>query len=190
MSAWNLRRIRRLNIVTHRDVGYILSSMILIYCISGLALNHIDDWNPDFILKKDTVSLGRSYVKDEVDNKALHAFAQKVGQEKWKVHDFPTSDQLKVYFDDASLHVYLLKGYGVYEHVSRRPIFYESNVLHRNSVKGWKWVSDIFAVLLIVVNVSGLFILRGKTGISGRGKWLILGGLIPPLVAIVVHSVL
>ncbi len=86
--------------------------------------------------------------------------------------------------------VTLDKKEAIYEQVSKRPVFYQSNVLHRNSLKGWKWASDIFAVLLIVINITGLFILKGKHGITGRGKWLIAAGFLPPVVAIIVQALL
>ncbi len=79
---------------------------------------------------------------------------------------------------------------GVYEKISRRPVFYHSNLLHRNSIGGWKWASDVFAVLLITISITGIFILRGRNGISGRGKWLIGSGALLPLVVLVLNEVL
>lgn len=188
MFKWSKKKIRKLNIATHRDLGYFFSSLILVYCISGIALNHVDDWNPDFILKKDTVLIEKKYTDKEVGTKEIMKFSKLVGEESYKVFDFPTSDQVKIYYNNASLHVYLNQNKAIYEQVFKRPVFYQANVLHRNSLKGWKWASDIFAFLLIVINVTGLFILKGKHGISGRGKWLIAAGTLPPVIAIVLQS--
>ena len=41
---------RKWNIAIHRDFGYFFFGMTLIYAISGIALNHLDDWNPKYIL--------------------------------------------------------------------------------------------------------------------------------------------
>ncbi|QQS29717.1 MAG: PepSY-associated TM helix domain-containing protein [Sphingobacteriales bacterium] len=190
MPSWNLKRIRRLNIATHRDLGYFFSTLILIYCISGIALNHVDDWNPDFILTKKNIELDKSYTKEEINQEVINRFGKLVGETNYKVFDFPTQDQVKIYYRDASLHIYLSQNNAIYEQVSKRPLIYQSNVLHRNSLKGWKWASDIFAVLLIVINITGLFILKGKYGISGRGKWLIAAGFIPPFIALIIQSLL
>lgn len=176
-------RIRRLNVALHRDLGYFFVSLIVIYCISGLALNHADDWNPDFVIRKEQVQLPRSYQREEVNADVVRSFGQLVGEEAYKVYDFPTNDQVKVYYDNASLHVHLHTGEAQYERVSRKPVFYQTNVIHRNSLKGWKWVADVFAVLLIVLSVTGLFVLKGKYGITGRGKWFIAAGLLPPVIA-------
>jgi hypothetical protein len=104
------------------------------------------------------------------------------------VFDFPTNDQVKIYYKDASFHIYLDEKKGIYERVSKRHLFYEADVIHRNSLKGWKWISDIFAISLIVLTVTGLFVLKGKHGITGRGKWLIAAGFFPPLIAIIIYA--
>ena len=183
-------KIRRLNIATHRDLGYFFSSLIIVYCLSGIALNHVNEWNPDFIIKKKTVQIDKQYSADQLTPEIINDFGKLVGEKKYKVYDAPTHDQVKIYYDNASLHLNFTTMQGVYESVSRRPVFYQSNLLHRNSIKGWKWAADVFAVLLIVINITGLFVLKGKHGIKGRGKWLILAGALPPIIAIILSAVL
>lgn len=178
------KKIRKLNIATHRDVGYFFSSLIIIYCLSGIALNHVNEWNPDFIIERTTIELSDSYKTDQITNEVILELGHLVGEERYKVYDFPTSDQVKIYYNDASLHVNFREMTADYETVRRRPIFYESNLFHRNSIKGWKWIADIFAVLLILINITGLFILKGKHGLKRRGKWLIAAGSLIPLLAI------
>lgn len=175
---------RRLNLVTHRDVGYFLSGLILVYCASGLALNHVDDWNPDFMVVKKTVTVSRAYQRPEVTQEVIARFGQLVGETKWKVYDFPTDEKVKIYYDNASLLVDLPSRTGVYESVSRRPMVFQANVLHRNSVRGWRWAADAFAVALIVLNITGLIVLRGRNGFFGRGKWFIAAGVLPPIFAL------
>ncbi|HTF05800.1 MAG TPA: PepSY-associated TM helix domain-containing protein [Bacteroidia bacterium] len=184
MASWQWKNKRSLNIAMHRDFGYFFSSLIVIYCLSGIALNHVDDWNPDFIITKDSVSVQKTYTMTEVTHDVILDFSKQVGETDYKVFDFPTKNQVKIYYDNASLHLNLSTGKGIYENVSRRPVFYEANVIHRNSLKGWKWAADVFAVMLIAINITGLFILKGKYGLSGRGKWLIAAGAIPPIAAI------
>ncbi len=188
MSNFSLKKIRRLNIVTHRDLGYFFSSLIVVYCLSGIALNHINDWNPDFVITKDSVSVEKTYTREEISDETILKFSGLVGHESFKVYDFPTHDQVKIYYDNASLHVYFRDGVAIYENVSRRPIFYQSNILHRNNIKGWRWFSDVFALILIVINVTGVFILKGKHGVLGRGKWLIAAGALPPIIALVLSE--
>jgi hypothetical protein len=110
MLKWlkkNKTKIRRLNLATHRDLGYFFSGLIIIYSISGIALNHVNDWNSDFILKKQEVSLKRTYEASEITDKEVMKFGKLVGEEKYNVYDFPTRDQVKIYYPNGTLHVYL-----------------------------------------------------------------------------------
>jgi hypothetical protein len=62
------------------------------------------------------------------------------------------------------------------------------NFLHYNKPKKlWTWFSDIFAASLILLAISGMFMIQGRKGISGRGAWLISLGLIVPLVFLIYH---
>ena len=52
-----------------------------------------------------------------------------------------------------------------------RPVLHEMNQLHLNTPKGaWTWVADLYAVALLFVAATGLFVLKGKTGITGAGR--------------------
>ena len=182
--------LQRLNSNLHRDIGYFLSGLILVYCISGIALNHVNDWSPDFIIHKRTIALDRSYTQKEITEETLALFTALVGEDVPKVHDFPTLNHVKLYYDNASLLVDLAGKSGVYERVQRRPLFYQTNVIHRNSLKGWKWASDVFGALLIFLTISGWFMVKGKYGVIGRGKWFIAAGMVPPIAAIVLFELL
>lgn len=178
-------KLRRWNVAWHRDLGYFFSFLTIIYCISGIALNHINDWNPDFIIHRETVQLSKKYQRSEINDQMVRTLGELVKEKGYKVVDFPTADQVKIYYDNATLHLNIETGIGEYEKLVKRHLFYEANVLHRNSLKGWKWMSDIFAGMLIAISVTGLFILKGKYGFRRRGIWLMLGGLLIPAAAIV-----
>lgn len=182
---WSKKGLRRLNIATHRDLGYFFSVLIIVYCLSGIALNHVDDWHPDFILIKQVVRIPSNFNSTKIGDKELKELNKIVGESRHKFVDAPTKDQLKIYYKDASLHLNFSTQKGLYEHISKRPLFYEVNAIHRNSLKGWKWASDIFAVLLMVITLTGLFILKGKQGFGGRGKWLIAAGVVPIILFVV-----
>lgn len=182
--------LRRLNKSLHRDVGYFLSGLIFIYCLSGIALNHVGDWNPDFLIHKQNVTLDRPYTRAEITPERIAEFNALVGESAAKVHDFPTARHLKIYYDNASLLLDLSTATGNYESVRRRPLFYQTNVLHRNTLKGWRWAADAFGLLLIFLTVSGWFVLKGEKGIGGRGKWLIAAGMLPPLAAVLIFSLI
>ncbi|MCG8345064.1 MAG: PepSY-associated TM helix domain-containing protein, partial [Chlorobiales bacterium] len=137
---------------------------------------------------KEEIKLSGSYQKQDINPDVIREFSNRAGETGYRLYDFPSSRQVKIYYKDATLMVDLEKGEGLYEKISRRPVFYEVNVLHRNSVDWWKWASDLFAVTLIVITITGMLMLRGSNGLAGRGKWFIAAGLIPPLVALVAQQ--
>ncbi|HRP69492.1 MAG TPA: PepSY-associated TM helix domain-containing protein, partial [Turneriella sp.] len=94
------------------------------------------------------------------------------------------------YYDNATLHIYLASGKGEYESLRKRHVFYEANVLHRNSLKGWKWISDIFAVALILIALTGLLIPQGKNGALRGGEWYMAAGLLLPTGAVALFYLL
>lgn len=183
-------KLRRLNAELHRDIGYFLSGLILVYCISGIALNHVQDWNPDFVIEKRSITLPQSYTRAEITAERIAEFSALVGESAPRVHDFPTPARVKIYYDNASLLVDLAGKTGTYESLRRRPLIYHTNVLHRNSLQGWKFASDAFGALLIFITISGWFMRRGRTGIGGRGKWFIAAGVVPPGVALIVFALM
>jgi len=187
-GRWSFRSLRRLNVVTHRDLGYFASSLVVAYCLSGLALNHADVWNPDFVVHKREITIARRASAAEVTLADVERYGTLVGEVRHRVWDAPTPDQIKIYYADATLHLDLVAGTGRYERIARRPFFYQVDVLHRNSWKPWRWAADVFAVVLVTINLTGLFILRGRQGLGGRGKWLVLAGAVPPTVALVLHG--
>jgi hypothetical protein len=63
----------------------------------------------------------------------------------------------------------------------------DANFLHLNHPKGWwTWVADPYAVLLFLLALTGMFVLKGRQGLGGRGKWLVGLGLLAPLGFLVV----
>lgn len=182
--------LQRWNRILHRDAGYFLTAFVIVYCLSGIALNHIHEWNPDFIIQKRILTLDRVYTEPEVGPELAKALGEQVGEGAFRVIDVPTPGQVKIYFDNAFLHLRLAERQAVFERVVRRPLIYDANVLHRNSLRSWRWFSDAFSILLILVNVTGLFILKGRHGLGSRGKWLILAGAVLPLAAVIMFRAL
>jgi uncharacterized protein len=176
---------RHLFRITHRDMGFAVSGLLLIYCISGLALNHINEWNPDFILVKRTVPLPPVHASDKLTDSDIASLNAAVGEARCKLYESPSPGKIKLYYENASLLADLARKTGQYERIQRRPLFYHVNVLHRNTLDAWRWMADLFAIVLILITVTGIFMQGGRQGLAGRGKWYLLAGCVPPAVALV-----
>ena len=176
-------RFRRFNNAIHRDLGYFLAGTTILYAISGLAMNHVDDWNPNFVISRQEVSVKTPESIDAVTRPWVLGVLKPLGEQShYRSHDFPTPDQLKIYLDEGSIVMDLESGKGVHESVKRRPVLYQMNCLHLSPKQAWLIFSDVFAASLVIVALTGLFVLRGRKGITGRGAILTVAGIVVPLI--------
>jgi hypothetical protein len=173
-------------LVIHRDLGYFFTGVIVIYAVSGLAVNHADDWDANFIVEERDVALDLPRERYEVTEEHVRANLVSLdAADDYRSHDFPSPQKIKIYLADGSILARLTDGQGTYETIRRRPVFYYLNALHLNPAKWWKIFSDVFAVALILIVMTGLLLPRGRLGLAGRGKWLVGAGILAPLAALV-----
>ncbi|MBS9767694.1 MAG: PepSY-associated TM helix domain-containing protein [Flavobacteriaceae bacterium] len=183
--SFNTPKFRKFCRNWHRDLGYFFSGLVIIYAISGIALNHIKELDdPDFILTKKEIKLDKVYQKSEITNDLVLHFSKLVAEDDFRIYDFPTPNQIKIYYKNASLSIRFDEKKGIYESIRKRPIIYHANLIHLNRVDYWRWFSDFFALSLILISISGLVMLKGKYGFKKRGYILFILGLIPPTLAI------
>ena len=170
---------RKWNRAIHRDFGYLFFGMVLIYALSGIAINHMNDWNPNYVVVTEDIQIDPPGVKPD-KNAIKKILASFDGDIKYKNHYFPSENILKVFIKDGTVFINLSTGEGLLEMSKRRMIFREVNYLHYNPIKYWTWYSDIFSGALILLGIGGILISRGEKGITRRGAWLtILGFIIP-----------
>jgi hypothetical protein len=162
--------------------------MTVIYALSGIALNHLGDWNPSYMVTQEEVSWQREFTDEPLPEEAVLEFLDRHGErDGYKKHYRPSPDRLKIFIHGGSVVIDLTTGEGKIEKLSRRPVFYEVNFLHYNPRRLWTWFSDIFSAALIIIAITGLFVLKGKHGITRRGAWLTGLGVIIPLVFLIVY---
>jgi len=182
-------KIRKWIRIIHRDAGYIFFGMAIVYGLSGIALNHMDDWNPDYIIKTKQMHIEDPPSRDQVTKESARALAEQLDADfRYKSHFYPGPGTLKIFVRQGSATINLATGAAYIEALKRRPIFYEVNFLHYNKPKKlWTWFSDAFAVALILLAVTGLFMIRGRKGITGRGAWLTTAGILVPVIFLLLY---
>jgi hypothetical protein len=178
-------KFRRLIIATHRDVGYFFAGLTVMYAISGVAVNHIDDWNPNYLIRREMVDVGvlPSGAASETAAEILRRMG--ITEEPRSVARLGPG-QLKIFFEQRTLTVALPAGSVIDEHARRRFALFEVNYLHLNHGKGlWTWFADAYALGLLVLACTGIFIITGRKGLGGRGRWLLIAGVAIPVVFLV-----
>lgn len=175
-------KLSRLIRVTHRDLGYIIAGVTIIYAISGIALNHRNDWNPNYIFDSRTFNTTVPVSRENFDDNIAGAILKELSiDDKFKASYFPSGKWATIFIEGGSVRINSETGEGTVERISKRPLFYQLNFLHYNPGKWWKYFSDIFCVALITVTITGLFMVKGKNGITGRGAILTIIGIILPV---------
>jgi len=182
-------KLRKWNRIIHRDLGYIFFGMSIIYGLSGIALNHMDDWNPDYIIRTYETVLDGLPEPGIVGKDQAESLVEKLdGDYQYRSHFFPQENILKIFLKQGSATINLNTGITRIEVIKKRPVFREVNFLHYNKPKKlWTWYSDVFAIALILMAISGLFMIRGKKGITGRGAWLTALGITIPAIFLILY---
>lgn len=173
---------RRWNAAVHRDVGYLSVALTLVYAISGLAVNHIASWNPNHVKTREVRRIAPMASSEAVETLVRRAQEQLRPEGRFKNAFQPDDDTLQLFYDGATYAVDLPTGQVLVEAVRPRPVLYALNQLHLNAPKRlWTVIADLYAGALILLALSGLFILRGPKGALGRGLWFLGAGLAVPL---------
>ncbi|MCP4573688.1 MAG: hypothetical protein GY838_15120 [bacterium] len=173
---------RKWNNILHRDTGYLIVGMTVIYSLSGIALNHRQDWNPNYEISHQEVLWQGGVPAGDVARDDVLGFLETMGEgDAYKQHYIPEPGQVKIFLHGGSITLDRATGAGYLERIRRRPVFFEVNFLHYNPGRLWTWFSDLFCGVLIFVAITGLFVLKGRKGITGRGAWLTAIGFVLPL---------
>jgi hypothetical protein len=169
----------------HRDAGNLAIGLTLIYALSGIAVNHITDFtdgDPSFSNYQQTHELGGPLEGD--DQAVTGRVLERLGIRD-KPNDVyrPAPTELEISFKQRTLHVNTETGKVLDE--GQRPRFFlrVANWLHLNrGKKAWTYVADGYAVALLLLAFSGMFMLPGKKGLIGRGGIFVLLGIAIPVV--------
>ena len=185
---------RKFNRNMHRDLGYFFVGLTIIYSISGIALNHLHHWNPDLKVAEYEGMLEQKYDFKNNQADAARNAAREIGIEyPVKSTSLQRNGNIKVFLDvgESNTGSIIIDPNDFEYRVSilrQRPILRELNLMHRNNLKHvWTWVSDIYALGLIILAITGMIILRGKYGFKRYGIWLVLAGIVIPLVLFIIY---
>ena len=174
----------------HRDIGYVAVGLTFVYALSGLAVNHLTDWSDGDASFK-TYSTVHEMGPLTGDDQAISEFVRR----HFAIKEMPrevyrrSPDELDIIFDKRSLHANTTTGHVVDEGQKPRFILRVANWLHLNrGKKAWTYVADGYAAGLMLLALSGMFMIAGKKGLIGRGAVLVGLGIAIPVLYVVFAS--
>ena len=97
-------RVRTWLRALHRDAGYVAVGLTLVYALSGLAVNHIADWDPNFEHTERIEPLRGALPHD--DRAASRAVLRQLGIEERPTAVYRASEQqLEITLPHGAVHV-------------------------------------------------------------------------------------
>ncbi|MFQ5605753.1 MAG: PepSY-associated TM helix domain-containing protein [bacterium] len=175
---------RKWNNILHRDIGYLAFGLTIIYAVSGVAVNHVADWNPSYHIEESSTNIGAVAGDGVITEATVREVLSRLGETgKFKNSYLADPHTLQIFMEDNNITVNLQSGDVTQQKVNSRAVLREMNFLHLNHPKKiWTWFADLYAVALAFLAITGLFVLKGRKGITGRGAWLTTVGIVIPVV--------
>lgn len=163
----------------HRDFGYLAVGFTIIYALSGIAINHIADWDPNFRSSERTLTIEpipAELPDDEAVKRVLAATGTGTPDDVYRA-----GDEVRLSYSGGS-QVTVIGSQVTVQERSSRFFFRVANWLHYNrGKKAWTILADIYAVMLLYLAISGIFMIKGKLGLKWRGTILIGLGVAVPI---------
>lgn len=176
-------KARKILRAIHRDIGYLGVGLTVVYALSGIAVNHIQDWEPNQTTLTGSAPL--STVAAASDRAlAQQAAAQVLGSQAVVDSDsvYREGALLEFQSQQTRFFVDVDRDQISWERDEDRFFFKAANWLHLNrGKKAWTYIADTYAVALLFLALSGLWMIPGKRGFWGRGVILVLLGASVPV---------
>jgi hypothetical protein len=171
----------------HRDFGYLAIGFTVIYAISGIAQNHIEDWGEISYKNYEKTITIAAIADDAPDDIAIKAVSDAAGLGT-PTSAFRAGDEVRLEYGNGAK-VTAIGTEVTIQGRERRAFIGAANWLHtaRNR-HGWRYVADVYALLLLYLAISGIFMIKGKLGLKWRGALLISAGVAVPIAAVLLSG--
>lgn len=171
-----------LNRNLHRDISYFYVGLIIAFSISGIALNHRENYDPqEYTVKTKSFQIDLPTDKNQINDDFFKRIAPTISAEEYRGNRM-RNNEARLFFEDAFAFVNLETGKGEIEYVKTIPVLGQMTILHKTTNTWWIWFSDIFGIAMLTIAITGMFIAKGKNSFRKRGWWLACLGLIFPFI--------
>ena len=173
----------------HRDLGYFYIGLIVSFAFSGLLMNHREAWHPD----KYTTQTKAIEVKLPAESEINEHFAEDLGKQLG-IHDkmrrhMVKKGEFKISFENNDVEIDMKTGKGEIVTFIKTPIISQTMKLHKSTSSFWIYYSDIFAISLIIIALTGTIMIKaGKFSWKQRGWKLAVAGVVFPLLFLIIFG--
>lgn len=177
-----MRKARKVCWTLHREIGFLVVGLTIVYAVSGIAVNHAHHWDANYERVSEPLSIappGTGPTAD-VEPVVLERLGLRRDQVKstWRA----SPGVFQVFQEGGGYEVDLATGQVVHRTARPRPVLFDLNFMHLNNGKGgWTVVADVYAALLIVLALTGPLLVRGRKGLAGRGGVMMGVGIVLPI---------
>jgi uncharacterized protein len=166
----------------HRELGFLAVGLTLVYAISGIAINHAHHWDPSYRQATDvfTIEPPGSGPTSEVQPLVLQRLNLiEPVKNIWR----PSESEFQVFLEDGQYDVNLITGEVLKKSLKKRTLLFDLNFMHLNLGKAaWTGIADGFAGVMIVLAMTGIFLVKGRRGLVGRGGIMMALGILLPII--------
>ncbi len=152
--------------LVHRYLSFFFAGMIMIYAVSGLVMNHRNVINPYYYVSEQQfeVSNPAQFTKQNVTVDAIKQVLEPLGAaDEYTHHYFRKDNVLKVFLKGgSSVHINTSNGDAYYECLTKKVVLGSMTKLHYNPSSWWSVFSDVFAVALLLIVITGFTMMRSK----------------------------
>jgi len=178
--SWSKKKVQQWFRNLHRDIGYLAVGITLVYALSGVFLSHknifsatkTENFSLEFPKKLDGENFSKHWNSSITIN--LNHYKE-------------TDNKIQIFLEGGTGNYNKTNGVVDYEIYKKRPIITFLNQLHNNQKKGWIYIADIYAFILLFLAISGLVMVNGKNGFLKRGIWLMVLGIIIVLLFVFIN---
>ncbi len=177
----------------HRDLGYLVIGMTIIYSLSGIVLSFRDLhlFEKEYILN---AKIEKNLQKEQLKDKIISVYAQNEQKKQLPTHIVKKSildnfDKIEennefikyqisrkkdmkfiTYYKNSGEVIYSISGYPSFIQV-----FIDS---HKSTSKDrWSYLALAYSIILFFLAISAIFMVKGKYGFKQRGIYLTLVGI-------------
>lgn len=169
----------------HRDLGYFYLGLIISFALSGILMNHRDQFHAE----KYDVETKEIQAQLPTEDKLTEDFAK----DFLKQHNIEDSyrkskvkgGSFRISCKNTNVEIDLATGKGEIESFKKTPMINQMMKLHKNTSNWWIYYGDIFGLSLILIAITGtIMIPAGRFSFKQRGWKLALAGIIFPLIVL------